>query len=721
MIAATATLANLSGTSQPLQPLPVTTQDEIGELIGGFNRLLETLAQRQEALEESERSLSESEARFRSLTEMSSDFYWESDAEHRLTARGSANTKPSTVSIFRKGAQIGERRWEIPHLSPDEAGWRAHRAMLEAHLPFRNFELSRLGIDGTERKISISGDPVFDSSGGFKGYRGVGADITERKRSEEAVKELGLEIALLLNSVGEGIYSVDLEGNATLINPAAAKLLGWRAEELLGKHIHGVIHHTKPDGSPYASEDCPAYKSFRSGQVQHVDNEVFWRKDGTSFAVDYTSTPILDENNSSIGAIVVFNDITERAQAEAQRAQLEAQLRESQKMEAIGTLAGGIAHDFNNILATILGNVELTRQDVSTNLLALESLEEIRKAAARARDLVQQILSFSRRQATKRDPIALTPVVEESVRLLRATLAARLALDVRCDTDLPYALADVNQIKQILINLVTNAMQAMPSRPGRIGIRLDAVMLDAALAEAQPVLRAMYEKRPGRALRLAVSDDGPGMDAATRGRIFEPFFTTKSVDEGTGLGLSVVHGIVQAHEGAIAVESAPGKGTTFTLYLPAAETQAGTPAPAPGERAAAPDPGGGRHMLYVDDDESLVLLVRRLLERRGYRISGYTVQSEALAALRADPAAFDLVVSDYNMPGMSGLDVAREVHAIRADLPVAIASGFIDEELRAQADGAGVRELIFKADTAEDLCEAFVRLAQTAGKQSKSS
>jgi CheY-like chemotaxis protein len=241
-------------------------------------------------------------------------------------------------------------------------------------------------------------------------------------------------------------------------------------------------------------------------------------------------------------------------------------------------------------------------------------------------------------------------------------------------------------------------------------------MLDAALAEARPALRALYASHPGLTVRLSVIDNGPGMDTATLERIFEPFFTTKPVDEGTGLGLSVVHGIVQAHEGAITVDSQLGKGATFTVYLPAA--QAAAAAPSEPDAAAKPvvaDTNNGQHILYLDDDQSLVFLVTRLLQRRGYRVSGFIDQREALAAIRANPAAFDLVVTDYNMPGMSGLDVAREVRTLRADLPVAVASGFIDEALHAQAAGAGARELIFKANAVEEFCEAFVRLARAAG------
>jgi len=416
------------------------------------------------------------------------------------------------------------------------------------------------------------------------------------------------------------------------------------------------------------------------------------------------------------GMVSTYTDITARKQAEAARESLEGQLRESQKMQAIGTLAGGIAHDFNNIIAAILGNTNLARQDASGNPQVLESLEEIHKSATRARSLVQQILSFSRRQPTARRLTSMVTVIEESVRLLRATLPGRIMIDLHVDGETPLVLADPTQIQQVAINLVNNAMQAIGDASGRIVIRLDTVMFDAALVEAHPALRGLHSTFPGRTVRLSIADNGPGMDATTMARVFEPFFTTKPVDEGTGLGLSVVHGIVQTHEGAITVDSLPGNGATFTVYLPAAQAMADQAAPtesAPAANASAAGASSDLRILYLDDDESLVLLVTRLLERRGYRVSGFIDQHEALAAIRKNPTAFDLVVTDYNMPGLSGLDVAREIQAIRADLSVAVASGFIDEVLQAQAGSAGVQELIFKAGAGEEFCAAFERLAQT--------
>ena len=422
-------------------------------------------------------------------------------------------------------------------------------------------------------------------------------------------------------------------------------------------------------------------------------------------------------------AAMLASFLSEGFKQKSQIDQLEAQLRQAQKMEALGTLAGGIAHDFNNILANILGNTALARQDLIGNPSALQSLDEISKAGTRARDLVRQILSFSRRNLTQKKPVDLTLIVDESVRLLRATLPLRIALDVQYAAVLPQVLADSTQIQQIIINLVTNAVQALRGERGHVAIRLNAVTVDATMTETQPALRAIAARHAGHTVQMVVSDDGPGMSAATMERVFEPFFTTKAVDEGTGLGLSVVHGIVQTHEGVIVVDSKPGKGSTFTIYLPVIgepTTIVDANPVADANAISATTSIGGQRILYIDDDDALVFLIQRSLERRGIHVSGYTDQREALAALRANPAAFDLVVTDYNMPGMSGLDVAREVRAIRPDLPLAIASGFIDETLRAEADGAGVRELIFKANAVEDLCDAFMRLAESfsAGKSS---
>ena len=410
--------------------------------------------------------------------------------------------------------------------------------------------------------------------------------------------------------------------------------------------------------------------------------------------------------------------------AEAARASLEAQLRESQKMETLGTLAGGVAHDFNNILAVILSNVDLARREVGPGHAALESLAAIDKASRRATDLVRQILAFGRRQALQRKPTSLSLVVVESARLLRATLPAKISLSVDCKADTPAVLADATQVLQTLLNLCNNAFQAVQNqgRPGVIEISLTAHSTDGAPYNDGPERRSRGGRtplRPGRYACLTVRDNGSGMDQATRARIFEPFFTTKSVGKGTGLGLSVVHSMVQAHEARIEVKSSPGEGSTFRIYFPAIdELLPEVSAPIPD---ITPVDGRGKHVLYVDDEEAIVFLVKRMLERQGFRVSAYTAPQEALAAARANPDQFDLVVTDYKMPGLSGLELAHALREIRPDLPVVLASGYITEELRAKAPDAGIRELIYKPNTVEDLCEAVARLVQTAGRKSRPS
>lgn len=405
---------------------------------------------------------------------------------------------------------------------------------------------------------------------------------------------------------------------------------------------------------------------------------------------------------------VAMTDISDRREAEAGLRKFEAQLREVQKMESIGTLAGGIAHDFNNILGAILGNVALAQLELDTNHPAQANLDEIHKASVRARNLVQQILTFSRREPQKLVNQALRPVVEETHKLLRATLPARVELDVML-TDRPlFAMADATQVQQVLMNLCTNAWHALRDGTGRIGVGLDAIDIDAAFAQSLGGIS------PGPYAHLWVSDTGVGMDESTRSRIFEPFFTTKPVGRGTGLGLSVVHGILSAHHGAVNVETELNRGSTFHLYFPLSASAS----EAPSTRTTLPAEarGHGEHVLYVDDDETMVVMVERILQRAGYRVTGCRDPREAVAAVREHPEAFDFVVTDFNMPEFSGLDVAAELARINPQMPVVISSGYITEELREQAHRAGVRSLLEKANTFQDLSDMVGRiLAQNPG------
>ncbi len=522
-------------------------------------------------------------------------------------------------------------------------------------------------------------------------------DITEQDRAQAAMRLSEQRYRLLVELSPDAVYVIR-KGIILFANEAALKLWGVASiEEAVGKDLLTFIH---PGSRAVVMQRIGVLESsgetgFRVPWIE----EQYSREDGTVVAVEASATRIALEDGLAV--LSVARDITERKRAEEERLSLEAQLRQSQRMEAIGTLAGGIAHDFNNILSAILGNVDLAREDTDTGHPAVESLDEIRKAAMRARDLVQQILAFSRSQEPQRSVMSLRPVVDEVSQLLRKTLPAGIEITTVLQSEAPLVLADSGQIHQVLMNLCTNAWHSLDNDTGRIEIRLDRLQVSGSGAQAGLA--------PGVYARLAVADSGHGMDAATAERIFEPFFTTKEQGKGTGLGLSVVHGIVKNHDGIISVESHPGLGTTFTLFFPQANIQVETGA-AEGE-AAGTQRGAGQHILFLDDDEALVQLAVRTLQRLGYRVSGFTDAPAALAAFRADPGAFDLVITDYSMPGMSGLDVAHGILKLKPELPVVLASGSISEELMTHARTAGVAHVVYKPNTVEEFADVIHRLA----------
>jgi nitrogen-specific signal transduction histidine kinase len=366
--------------------------------------------------------------------------------------------------------------------------------------------------------------------------------------------------------------------------------------------------------------------------------------------------------------MAIVQDISQRKFAERQRETLEAQLRQAQKMEAIGTLAGGIAHDFNNLLTTMLGNLELARLEVEPGHAVLANLDAVDTAARRATDLVRQILTFSRKQPPRRAAIALAPVIADSVRLLRASLPAAIAIELHLEDEAPLVLADATQIHQVVMNLCTNAWQAMRNERGRIAIWLDGVEVPAPI-------RGHERLTPARFARIRVQDTGEGMDAHTLERIFEPFFTTKSAGRGSGLGLSVAHGIVKEHGGTITARSQAGEGSVFEVLIPATDAPA---TEVTGELASASPLFGYGRVLYVDDEMALAAAVSRMVESLGYRVTVCHSGDEAIARVRENPQAFDVVLTDLSMPGLSGIDVARELMRLRPGLPVILTSGYAE-------------------------------------------
>jgi PAS domain S-box-containing protein len=475
----------------------------------------------------------------------------------------------------------------------------------------------------------------------------------------------------------------DMESRIVLWSSGVQKLYGYAREEAEGRISHELLRTEFPTPVTEIEQVLQTEGSWEGELVHYARN-------GSRVLVASRWVLYRDAAGTPVRILEVNADITARKRAEA------IQLR-SQKLESLGTLSGGIAHDFNNILLAINGNAKLAMADLPPDHAVQQSLVAIGKAGARAADLVRRILAFSRPQESKREVIQLQPIVEEGLEMLRATLPATVQYHTEFAADLPAVVADATQIHQIIVNLATNASHAIGPKRGLIEIRLDAVDIGEAYAIS------LADLTPGKYVHLSVTDSGCGMDQATAARIFDPFFTTKEVGEGTGLGLSVVHGIIKSHRGAISVYSEPGRGTTFHLYFPAT----GEAVTRTAEPIREAQPGRSEHVLYVDDDEALVILVTRMLERLGYRVTGYTDAARALEQFRLSPRDFDAVVTDLSMPGMSGFDLAAEVLATRTDTPIVMTSGFVRPEDQERALRMGMRDLILKPDTIEQLGRAL--------------
>ncbi len=419
--------------------------------------------------------------------------------------------------------------------------------------------------------------------------------------------------------------------------------------------------------------------SAASGMLERFEANYLDGK-GKLYSVDFSLKPVLDEQGNVTQIIAEGRDITDLKK-------LDKDLRQSQKMEAIGTLAGGIAHDFNNILTAMIGYTYMAQCKAAHDPPISRDLERVQEANLRAKELVSQILTFSRRGEQESKPLNLTTIIEEVFRLLRASLPTSIEIHRQIDTfpNGDMVLADPTQLHQVLMNLGTNAAHSMRAHGGTLTISLDDIEADASLIERYNDLL------PGPYVRLTVSDTGHGMDSAIRERIFEPYFTTKSVGEGTGMGLAVVQGIIKSHGGAISVYSEPGHGTSFHIFLPRIVSEF-----VPDDDEDEHVFGGMEHILFVDDERSLVELGQELLGSLGYAVSVASGSHEALELFRSAPSGFDLVITDLTMPGMSGKELAREIIAIRPDMPIILCTGFSDMTTEQQARETAIKGFIMK-------------------------
>ena len=403
--------------------------------------------------------------------------------------------------------------------------------------------------------------------------------------------------------------------------------------------------------------------------------------------------------------LVLEREIKQRKLAEEKRKKLEEELQQAQKMEAIGTLAGGIAHDFNNVLYSIIGYTELTMDDVPEGSLAQKNLTEVLKGALRAKDMVRQILAFSRKDDIQKKPVKIQPVVKEALKLLRASIPTTIEIRQSIDEDCGPVLAASTQIHQVVMNLATNAYQAMQEKKGLLELTL--------MEEEIGFDNSVPDLPPGTYLKLTVSDTGHGMNSEVMEKIFDPYFSTKGPGEGTGMGLAVVHGIVKSHGGNITVYSKVGEGTTFHVYLPLIETRPVEPKTVP----AGLTPTGTEHILFVDDEEPIVLMIQKILERLGYQVTSRTSSVEALEAFKAKPDEYDLVITDMTMPNMTGVELAPRLREIRSDIPIIMCTGFsetIDED---RAKNMGIPAYIMKPFLIDEIAKTIRKVLEKVNKK----
>ncbi len=542
--------------------------------------------------------------------------------------------------------------------------WGLHRIL---HRNLQRPVAEMIAAVETQRDVPPTGIAEFDGIGSAVNQAlarvrerstQLAGELEQRRRAEAALRDKEERIRLLLNSTAEGIYGVDTAGICTFCNPACLRMLGYdREEDLLGRNIHEIVHHTRRDGTVYPEAECRILLAYRERRGVHAEDEVFWRKDGSSFPVEYWSHPVIDDEGVT-GAVVAFFDTT-------QHTVLEQQLRQSQKMEAVGRLAGGIAHDFNNMLMAIVGYASMARELSPAGSKPRHYSEQVLSAAEKATDLTRQILAFSRKQMMSPAPVDLNGVILGMGKIIARVLGEDIQIGLDLSGTKLVAMADRGQIEQVLMNLFTNARDAMPAG-GRLAIGTKAIPCNRESAEIHGL------EVEGWYALITVSDTGTGMDPKTREKIFEPFFTTKELGKGTGLGLSIVYGIIKQHHGQISVYSELGRGTTFRIYLPLTSDEEFTETAQPPIAVR----GGAETVLLAEDNEDVRNLARQVLEDAGYRVLTAGDGEEAVRLFAANPNGIGLCLIDVVMPRKTGKQALDEIRALRPGARALFMSGY---------------------------------------------
>jgi PAS domain S-box-containing protein len=624
--------------------------------------------------------LKESEERYRAIFEGSGEGILLADVKS-LQLRF-ANP---AISAFLGYSREELQQMRVPEIHPEEVRqWitsefhsmsQQGKALLEqvpcqhkyGHVVFADIRSGRIELDGHSYLV------------------GFFADVTAQVGIKNALNEQVLFLQTLIDTLPHPIFYKDRQGRYVGCNQAFEAFIGYKKDALVGKTVYDIAPGDL--ATVYEAADNALMESRRP---QTYEASVRYA-DGTRHDVIFNKAVFYHQDGSLAGLVGAMLDITDRKKAEQENALREKQLRQAQKMEAIGTLAGGIAHDFNNILSAIVGYTDVALYDLPADAPIAGHLKKVLQAGDRARALVNQILAFSRATEQETRPVVVKFIVKEVLKLLLATLPST----IRIDADLRSCaaiMADPTQIHQVIMNLCTNAAHAMKTRGGRLAISLAETSLD----EDMPGL--LSGLTPGDYLKLEVGDTGTGIDPDNLERIFDPFFTTKKPGEGTGMGLSVVHGIVKDCGGAVLVHSVPGKGTTFETWLPIIESKECLPAP-----EESPLPMGQEHILFLDDEPGLVDVGRQMLQLLGYRVTAINDSREALDRFQRAPHAFDLVITDMTMPGMTGDELSRRLLEIRSDIPIVICTGYSENIDADSIRSMGLAGLFYKPLIMKDL------------------
>jgi PAS domain S-box-containing protein len=660
-------------------------RDVSGEITGIGIALVNLTPQKlaEEALLKSERrereaaeKLRESEEKYRSIVESSQEGILMADPQGSITY---ANERFAQMLGYTVGELIGKPGLELA--ADAEKNGVSEKIQERRQGKKGHYEIRLRRKDGAEIALYVSGSPVLDADGKHIGNLAMYLDITEQKRAETLSRALAeqdrLRLGAAVEQASDSVVMFDLDGTIRYVNAAFETIAGLPRSRAVGRSYFDFL--AAGPAAPAIREALAQGKPWHGALTRASSG-------GPPIELQVTFSPAQDPSGKVVGGLITETDVT-------QRNALQQQVRQAQKMEALGTMAGGITHDFNNILGTIVINTELALLDLDPSAPARRPLPLVLQAAARGKDLVKQIITFSRQRAWERKPLAIAPIVREAMDLLRSTLPKEISVEETIDDGSGIVLADPSHIHQILVNLCQNAALAMRDGGGHLGVGLAPVDVDEALAGRIPDLR------PGPYVRLTVADTGCGMSAETLDRIFEPFFTTREKGQGSGLGLAVVHGIVKSYAGAIVVQSRPGRGTVFNIYFPRLGEEAVAAADEPAIRPAR----GRERILIVEDEEGQRTSLARGLERLGYRVTSAAEGGSALSVFRKDPGAFDLVLTDQSMPRMSGLELASEMVKLRPDIPILLCTGFSEKVDGGTVGQKGIRDLVMKPFTLTEI------------------